>query len=106
MKLFQKIGILILVFFFVQCKNEIKQISISNKKEIKYAKGFSIENFEGFSILTVKNPWPKATKTYKYILQEKKRNYSRFAQAKYNNSNSYKIGCGDFYNAFAIVRNA
>jgi iron complex transport system substrate-binding protein len=71
MKLFQKIGILIIALFFAQCKNETKQISVSNKKEIKYAKGFSIENFEGFSILTVKNPWPKATKTYKYILQEK-----------------------------------
>jgi iron complex transport system substrate-binding protein len=71
MKIFQKIIIALIAFIFIKCKNETKQISISNKNEIKYAKGFSIENKKGFSILTVKNPWPNATKTYTYILQEK-----------------------------------
>jgi iron complex transport system substrate-binding protein len=71
MNLVQKIGILSIIFFVVQCKNETKQISISSKNEIKYAKGFTIENHKGFSIMTVKNPWPKATKTYTYILQKK-----------------------------------
>jgi iron complex transport system substrate-binding protein len=71
MKIFQKIIIALIAFIFIKCKNETKQISISNKNEIKYAKGFSIENKKGFSIITVKNPWPNATKTYTYILQEK-----------------------------------
>ena len=62
----------VLSFFFVQCKNETKSETVlAPKNEVHYSKGFSIENYEGFSIVTVKNPWPKATKTYTYILQEK-----------------------------------
>jgi len=64
------IGVISVVF--VQCKNEMKsENSILPNNEIGYAKGFSIENYDGFSVLTVKNPWPKATKTYTYILKEK-----------------------------------
>jgi len=56
----------------VKCKNETKSENlIVSKNEIGYAKGFSIENYDGYSVLTVKNPWPKATKTYTYILKEK-----------------------------------
>ena len=62
----------ILTFLFVQCKNETNsETTISPKNEVRYAKGFSIENYDGYSVLTVKNPWPKATKTYTYILKEK-----------------------------------
>lgn len=62
----------VLSFLFVQCKNETKsETTVSSQNTVLYAKGFSIENFKGFSIVTVKNPWPKATKTYKYILKEK-----------------------------------
>ena len=62
----------ILTFLFVQCKNETKsETTISPKNEMRYAKGFSIENYDGYSVLKVKNPWPKATKTYTYILKEK-----------------------------------
>jgi iron complex transport system substrate-binding protein len=71
MKLVQKLGIVFLVLFFVQCKKDTKMFSISSKNEVKYAKGFSIENYKDFSILTVKNPWPNSTKMYTYILQEK-----------------------------------
>jgi iron complex transport system substrate-binding protein len=38
---------------------------------VRYAKGFSIQNYDGYSVVKVKNPWPKATKTYTYILKEK-----------------------------------
>ena len=59
-------------FLFIQCKNESKsEIVISSANTVRYAKGFSIENYDGYSVVTVKNPWPKATKTYTYILQEK-----------------------------------
>lgn len=66
-----------LLFFVLVSCIECKQKTISNKKttesknQIQYAKGFSIVNYDGYSILTVKNPWPKATKTYRYILKEK-----------------------------------
>jgi iron complex transport system substrate-binding protein len=64
--------LVILSFSFVECKNESKpNIIISAKNEVRYAKGFSIQNYNGYSVVTVKNPWPKATKTYTYILKEK-----------------------------------
>lgn len=57
---------------FIQCKNETNSAAaVSPTNEVHYAKGFSIENYKGFSVVTVKNPWPKATKTYTYILKEK-----------------------------------
>jgi len=43
----------------------------NNKNQVQYAKGFSIDNYEGYSVVTVKNPWPKSTKSYRYILKEK-----------------------------------
>lgn len=62
----------ILTFLFVQCKNETKsETTISPKNEVRYANGFSIENYDGYSVVKVKNPWPKSTKTYIYILKEK-----------------------------------
>lgn len=36
--------------------------------EIKYAKGFSIEKYDGYKVLVVKDPWPDADKTYRYLL--------------------------------------
>jgi iron complex transport system substrate-binding protein len=60
-----------LVFLF-SCKSNTKQEAlVAPQNEIHYAKGFSIVNYEGYSVVTVKNPWPKATKTYHYILKEK-----------------------------------
>ena len=58
-------------FLFIQCKNESKsEAAIISQNSVHYAKGFSIQNYEGYSVVTVKNPWPKATKTYTYILKE------------------------------------
>ncbi len=71
MKILQKITIALLALLFIQCKNDINQSNVLKQNDIKYAKGFSIENHNGFSIITVKNPWPKSNKTYTYILQEK-----------------------------------
>lgn len=63
---------LTLFFLFVQCKQETKITNeISSENTVKYAKGFSIENYDGYTIITVKNPWPKASKTYQYLLKEK-----------------------------------
>jgi iron complex transport system substrate-binding protein len=64
--------LVILSFSLVECKNESKPNAIiSAKNEVRYAKGFSIQNYDGYSVVKVKNPWPKATKTYTYILKEK-----------------------------------
>ncbi|MCH7524632.1 MAG: ABC transporter substrate-binding protein [Bacteroidetes bacterium] len=37
---------------------------------LKYAKGFSITEFDIYKILEIKNPWPNAEKSYKYILSD------------------------------------
>lgn len=63
---------LLIIFSFVQCKNEVSNTNIITPvNEVKYAKGFSIINYKGFSILKVSNPWPEANKIYTYILKEK-----------------------------------
>lgn len=63
---------LIVTSLFIQCKKEKPiESKILNVNSIKYAKGFSIENYGNYSVVTVKNPWPKASKTYKYILKKK-----------------------------------
>ena len=67
-----KILVLFLVMFLQSCKKETKsETSIASGTTVRYSKGFSIKNYNGFSVITVKNPWPKATKTYRYILKEK-----------------------------------
>lgn len=37
---------------------------------LKYAKGFLITEFDTYKILEIKNPWPNAEKSYKYILSD------------------------------------
>lgn len=39
--------------------------------EIRHAKGLAIYKYDGYSIVKITNPWPKATKEYTYILQQK-----------------------------------
>ena len=71
---FYSVLLFVLIFSFFGCKkNEeiVASKSDSSKKIVRYAKGFSIENHEGFSVLKVTNPWPKATKNYTYILKER-----------------------------------
>ena len=66
--------ILLLIAFstLIQCKQKAENITrISSENTVKYAKGFSIENYDGYTIITVKNPWPNASKTYQYLLKEK-----------------------------------
>ena len=71
---FYKIAIALILISFVQCKENKDETLISKSKiqnEILYAKGFSLFKQNGFSILKVNNPWPKANKNYTYILKEK-----------------------------------
>ena len=75
-----KFTIQFLLLFFIsslsiQCKKETNSAaSIAVINEVKYAKGFSIKNYDGYSVVRVSNPWPKANKTYTYILKEKNAN--------------------------------
>ena len=38
---------------------------------IKYAKGFSVSDNGDFKILSISNPWPEATKNFKYLIASK-----------------------------------
>jgi len=73
MKIAKHLILLFIAFStLVQCKQKAKNnTKSSSENTVKYAKGFSIENYDGYTIITVKNPWPKASKTYQYILKEK-----------------------------------
>lgn len=60
---------------FIACKDNSTAKPI-NKDEAKkssahYAKGLAIYKQNGYSIVKVSNPWPKANKQYTYILKEK-----------------------------------
>ncbi|WP_310555833.1 ABC transporter substrate-binding protein [Flavobacterium sp.] len=68
----------ITLFLFFACiisckKNDAVSTHSKSKIEntIQYAKGLEIYKYDGFSVVKVKNPWPKSTKNYTYILQEK-----------------------------------
>lgn len=71
-RLFKFVLSLLLAFTLVQCKKETTtKAELNPVNEVTYAKGFSIINHKGYSIVKVSNPWPKADKTYTYILKEK-----------------------------------
>ena len=68
--------LLLLILVVISCKNETKNTTEINSQytsqvALKYAKGFEINNFEGYKVITLKNPWPGTTKTFKYALVEK-----------------------------------
>lgn len=67
-----KICLIFISFFFIQCnKKEDSNSKIKNNNIVKYASGFSIEKHEGYTIIEVTNPWPNASKKFKYILKNK-----------------------------------
>ena len=70
---FNKITLFTLSILIFGCKqNEMAVIKKSdNKNTIQYAKGLEIFKHDGFTVVKIKNPWPKSKVEYTYILQEK-----------------------------------
>lgn len=68
----KKISVLFLIFLFLSCKTEKKEVPASSNNgtniEVSHAQGFSITDYDDYKILTVSNPWPNAEKTYIYAL--------------------------------------
>lgn len=67
--------IFISIFTFISCKNESDKstdtkVIPNDSVEIKYAKGFEIENFDGYKVMTLKTAWPGTEKIFKYALVE------------------------------------
>jgi iron complex transport system substrate-binding protein len=75
MKTFKYQLILFLILsFFISCKKETTKQPVSKHKianSVVYAKGFELYKYEGYTVLKINDPWPKANKTYTYILKEK-----------------------------------
>lgn len=71
----KKFIFLLSLLIFCSCGNSEKRansniISEGKTLEIKYAKGFSIEEFEDLTLIKIKNPWPDSDKTFTYLLTE------------------------------------
>lgn len=67
-----KIILLVLIPFFIQCKQEVTTEKQSIKNElITDAEGISIAKYSNFSIVTIKNTFPEAVETYSYVLHKK-----------------------------------
>ena len=73
MKFYSRLIFLSTLLIVFSCKKNItpEEKTKTKEKSILYAKGFSIESHEDFSILKITNPWPKANKNYTYILRKK-----------------------------------
>lgn len=59
---------------FLSCKKELseKTIEVSAQSyKMQYAKGFEVETHEDYKLIKITKPWPKATKTYNYLLLDK-----------------------------------
>jgi iron complex transport system substrate-binding protein len=67
-----KYSFLFSIFIIIQSCNEkeIKQLK-NNNSDIKHAKSLAISSFDGYSIVTISNPWPNASKSFTYVLKEK-----------------------------------
>lgn len=63
------------LFLFFSCKNsneaETQQTSESNIYSLKYAKGFSVTEYDEYKVITISKPWPNAEKTYRFAVGEK-----------------------------------
>lgn len=44
---------------------------VTGTNSIQYAKGLSLQHYDGYSVVKVTNPWPDAKEGFTYILQEK-----------------------------------
>ncbi len=65
-----------LLICVLSCKEKSIQTNESkstNLLPLKYAKGFSIDNYTNFSVLKVNSPWPNAQKSLKYALVAKEK---------------------------------
>jgi iron complex transport system substrate-binding protein len=67
-----KFFFLIFSICLIHCKNEpskqLKETTEGKSIHLKYAKGFSIKDYETYKILEINKPWPDAKKSYRFAL--------------------------------------
>lgn len=57
---------------FLSCNEgpkDTSEVPLAYTSKIQYAKGFQIENFETYAILTITNPWPESNLAFRYLLK-------------------------------------
>lgn len=63
---------LVFIISFVSCKNQktkgIEANVTGRALNLKYAKGFSVIEYEFYKILKIEKPWPEAKRAYRYLL--------------------------------------
>lgn len=72
--LFPKLIFILPLFLLVGCKkNETETVAkaVNAKNSIEYASGLSIVKHDGYSVVTVTEPWPNANAKFTYVLKEK-----------------------------------
>ena len=72
--IFYKILLFLTIVQLVSCKNAEETTAATQElssNQIEYATSLSIYKQDGYSIVKVNNPWPKANKKFTYILKEK-----------------------------------
>ncbi|MDG1803738.1 ABC transporter substrate-binding protein [Flavicella sp.] len=73
-KIMKKVYTLFLfIGLFFSCTAPQKKDSVSPHKTLKYAKGFSITQENGFQKITISNPYKNAEKKYEYLLVPKEK---------------------------------
>ena len=65
--------LVVLLLGFIQCKKSENpsNIASSAQNSIQHAEGFSIEKYDGFSVVKVSNAYPEAKDNYTYVLHKK-----------------------------------
>ena len=73
-QLFPKLIFLFTFLLFLGCKKAEETTGLKSQiqqNSIEYASGLSIIKQEGYSVVTVTNPWPNANAKFTYVLKEK-----------------------------------
>ena len=71
---FYKVLLVCILFSFIGCQKNEKKDTINDTtatNSIQFAKNLAIYKHVGYTVVTVKNPWPDAVKNFTYILKEK-----------------------------------
>ncbi|WP_281239094.1 ABC transporter substrate-binding protein [Flavobacterium praedii] len=71
---FYKVLLVCILFSFIGCQKNQKKDTLNDttaSNSIQFAKNLAIYKQEGYTVVTVKNPWPDAVKNFTYILKEK-----------------------------------
>ncbi|OBX24606.1 iron complex transport system substrate-binding protein [Gelidibacter algens] len=72
----KKLSLLVLFLVLLTCKEDKRSnaplpSTPTENVSISYAEGFSIQDYQDFKVLEIKNPWPKSEQTFRYALISK-----------------------------------